>query len=218
MLKHDRAVDGTPISELGPGSEKKVVLVCDICGKETVTGFCNYIRGQHPGRNGETFCKTCATRKSGLAKRGKPIKAVPKKNRASNHGGWKGGRWVGSDGYVQVYIGPKKYRKEHFLVMEQHLGRLLEDGERVHHIDGNKQNNWLYNLALLEDESAHQDAHRSLYEWACYLVRVGAILYSREANRYYMAMDKLRELLEQPEEANQQPSLSGDALEGSTTR
>lgn len=34
----------------------------------------------------------------------------------------------------------------------------------------------------------------------------------------YMAVGKLRELLEQPEEANQQPSGSSDTPEGSTTR
>lgn len=218
MIKDSTAIDGTPISELSPGSERKVILVCDTCGKETITGFCNYTHGQHPGRNGETFCKSCATKKSGFAKRGKPIKAVPRKSRADRSHLWKGGRFVGSDGYVQVYLGPKKYRKEHFLVIEASLGRLLQDGERIHHIDGNKQNNWLYNLDLMTSESEHRDAHNSLYEWACYLVRVGLISYDKSSHRYYMAMDKLRELLGQPEEANQQPSLSGDALEGSTTR
>ena len=217
MLKYDRALDGTPVADLSPGSEKKVVLVCNACGKETVTNFGNYTHGQHPGRNGETFCKSCATKKSGFAKKGKPIKAVPKKSRAEKHGGWKGGRWVGSDGYIQVYIRPRKYRKEHFLVMEAHLGRSLQDGERIHHIDGNKLNNWLYNLDLMSSESEHRAAHNSLYDLSCLLIQRGLIGYDRNSHTY-QAVGKLRELLEQPGEANQQPSLSGDTLEGSTTR
>jgi len=40
------------------------------------------------------------------------------------------------------------YVYEHRLLMEQKLGRLLSQGEVVHHLDGNKQNNSLGNLSL----------------------------------------------------------------------
>lgn len=217
MLKFKFAEDGTPISELSPGSEKKVVLVCDMCSKETITGFGNYTHGQHPGRKGETFCKSCATKKSGFAKLGKPIKASPKKSRAEKHGAWKGGRFISSDGYVMIYMSPRKYRKEHFLVIEKHLGRLLQDGERVHHIDGDKQNNEGANLDLMISESEHRIAHNSLQNLSYWLTQQGLIGYNRKT-KTYMAVGKLRELLEHPEEGNQQPSLGGDSLEGPTTR
>ena len=73
------------------------------------------------------------------------------------------------------------------------------------------------NLDLLESEREHRIIHNSLYKLACDLVKSGMIGYSRE-DKQYKAMGKLRELLEQPGEANQQPSLYGDILEGSTTR
>lgn len=45
----------------------------------------------------------------------------------------------------------KGYVREHRLVVEQHLGRILEPNEHVHHIDRNKQNNAIENLEVLSD-------------------------------------------------------------------
>jgi hypothetical protein len=41
------------------------------------------------------------------------------------------------------------YIAEHRLIMEKHLGRLLNKWEVVHHVDGNKANNALENLQLM---------------------------------------------------------------------
>lgn len=43
--------------------------------------------------------------------------------------------------------------------MEQYLGRPLQSKEVVHHIDGNKQNNDISNLMLLDDQEAHAAFH-----------------------------------------------------------
>jgi len=48
------------------------------------------------------------------------------------------------------------YIAEHRIVMEEHLGRLLTKNEIVHHLDGNKQNNVIENLQLMEKR--HHDA------------------------------------------------------------
>ena len=48
---------------------------------------------------------------------------------------------------------------EHRLVMEEHLGRKLKPQEVVHHIDGDKSNNKLSNLALFPTKSAHTKYH-----------------------------------------------------------
>lgn len=50
---------------------------------------------------------------------------------------------------------------KHRYVMEQHLGRPLKSSEIVHHIDGNKQNNDISNLMLLDDQAAHAAFHNA---------------------------------------------------------
>jgi hypothetical protein len=217
MLKSNTALDGTTISSLKPNSEKRVALICDECGKETSTSYANYNRSLK--LDGTTNCKKCACIKSGFKRRGKPLKGGPRPSVwGSKHSSWKGGRFVASDGYVHIHQGsPRKYRKEHFLVIEEFLGRKLDPKEVVHHIDGNRQNNKLDNLVLCENESDHQKLHNSLYELSKLLVTKGLIKFDKES-REYKAVDKLRELLEQPEAANQQPSLESNLLEGSTTR
>jgi hypothetical protein len=75
---------------------------------------------------------------------------------------WKGGRTIDSRGYVRV-LSPnhpdrdvQNYVYEHRLVMEKVLGRRLEPGEVVHHIDGDPANNAPENLMLFESQAAHQ--------------------------------------------------------------
>ena len=68
-----------------------------------------------------------------------------------------------SSGYVLVWMPehPRATRGrvlEHILVMEKKLGRSIERGEEVHHIDHNKQNNDPNNLRLLT-ASEHAKLH-----------------------------------------------------------
>jgi hypothetical protein len=62
------------------------------------------------------------------------------------------------NGYSMVYIGKGKYRREHILIMEKHIGRKLESNECVHHINGYKQDNRLENLQLMT-KSEHMKLH-----------------------------------------------------------
>lgn len=67
---------------------------------------------------------------------------------------WRGGRFLHATGYIYVWspehpnVNAAGYVLEHRLVMEKKLGRLLERTERVHHINGDKEDNREENLEL----------------------------------------------------------------------
>lgn len=58
------------------------------------------------------------------------------------------------------------YVLEHRIVMENKLGRMLRDGEIVHHIDGNQLNNSVENLQLTDKVSNGKHHHGSPLEAA----------------------------------------------------
>lgn len=78
---------------------------------------------------------------------------------------WKGGRVMTYDGYIRVRIPDHPncdsagYVLEHRYVMSLHLGRPLEPQEVVHHINGDKTDNRIENLELMETNSAHRKEH-----------------------------------------------------------
>jgi hypothetical protein len=63
------------------------------------------------------------------------------------------------DGYYEITMGENKGRKQHVVIMEKLLGRKIKKGECVHHIDGDKSNNNINNLAFMT-VSAHGRLHR----------------------------------------------------------
>lgn len=78
---------------------------------------------------------------------------------------WRGGRSIDSDGYVLVKVpehpnaNNNGYVREHRLVMEQSLGRLMTRREVVHHKDGDRANNHLHNLELHQSNGDHLREH-----------------------------------------------------------
>lgn len=80
---------------------------------------------------------------------------------------YKGGKIVGGGSYKWVFcLTPYRwgYELEHRIVMEEYLGRKLEDDEIVHHIDEIKNHNLIENLELCL-KSVHISYHFKKY-WA----------------------------------------------------
>ena len=105
-------------------------------------------------RRAKLYCGTTC-RNRGIAKSRRSYKL-------SGSPTWKGGRKLCSNGYVLVKH-PKStrsdgYIQEHRLIIEEYFGRDLRSGEDVHHINGNKQDNRLTNLVVM-DRGVHMRMH-----------------------------------------------------------
>lgn len=187
--------------------------VCDDCGHEQTVGYWNLYKKEFH------YCRACSNKRNGHAKVGK-------------HKSWNKGKtfnprsigntYLNSNGYFEVYIGkhtlPEKaggYYREHTLMAEVDSGRVLQEKEMVHHIDGDKTNNCFSNLSIMVDNAEHRRVHSQLERLSMYLVRMNVIQYDKENKEYKLApqvrdyLSKSGELLGSPnvdDEGNQQRS------------
>jgi len=81
--------------------------------------------------------------------------------RGDKHHFWKGGYKIDGCGYKRILISPKKYKPEHRIIMEKHLGRELNKEEHVHHINHDRLDNRIENLHLFKNAREH-----ALHHWA----------------------------------------------------
>lgn len=117
----------------------RVMRACAACGAQY--SLCR-------GRAILPTARFCSTRCKAIALRG------------ANAPTWKGGTTRdGKDGYRLVNVGPNTQRLEHRVIMERHLGRALTRDEVVHHINEDKGDNRIENLAVMT-RSEHMRMHR----------------------------------------------------------
>lgn len=121
----------------GPGM---VSAVCAGCGKDFMALRSAIKRGW--GRFCSRSCSGCAAAKLNRPRSG-PMSP-----------GWKGGRTI-HDGYVCLPSG----EREHVVIAERALGRVLPLGAVVHHGNHNRSDNRNGNLVICQDPAYHQLLH-----------------------------------------------------------
>lgn len=147
---------------------------CCQCGEKTLLPICQISR-----REGKVTCsKECL----------KKIKSGP------NHWLWKPKtEKVRANGKTALKIWMPEHPKakkgriyEHRFVMEQKLGRLLQDHEVVHHIDCDPHNNSPENLSVCSSGRDHLLAHGTLNNCVKMLLKDGFLCYDDASKTYYL--------------------------------
>lgn len=133
-------------------------VICKTCKKEFLKYPNDIKKTKHNFCSRQCFYKS-PERSPNLGKKGK------------YSSGWKGG-CLYERGYKMVIAqnhpkavskgGGLKYIREHRLIMENHIGRYLEDNEVVHHINGDISDNRIENLSLME-HGDHSRLHINRY-------------------------------------------------------
>jgi len=111
-------------------TKNMITVKCEICNKE-------FIRDKYDVKkttvlNGFYNCNKCAVKRRNKS-RAYPVGAKTIKR---------------ADGYIRIKT-ERGWVREHVYIVEQYLGRELDDFEVVHHCDGNKLNNDIDNLELM---------------------------------------------------------------------
>lgn len=168
-----------------------VVYICSSCREESETSIANYKKRK------TQLCRPCSSKKTGKSLAGKQSKSkgIPRSHlRGENSKNWNGGKYLNKQGYVMILTnhgsvgrtsGWSNYRPEHIVVVENCIGRKLKQGECIHHIDGNKQNNSIENLCLTDSNKHHKEIHFSLQKVGYELFKSGVIKFNTETKQYY---------------------------------
>lgn len=145
--------------------------LCEQCGKEFTT-FPTFIRkGQ--GRFCSLKCKGKASRS------------------AKSIGEYDGFNvYVGTNGYARIVFGRSNEKLFHVYLMEKVMGRELIKNERVHHINGDKLDNRIDNLQLVDNCGGHQKEHAD--------IRIKALGGMPGVHKYCPSCDTLKTLEEFP--------------------
>jgi hypothetical protein len=131
-------------------------IICSGCG--IIRNFNNIAELKRKCNSG--FCRQCF------------LKHIPYGNKSPN---WKNGityrsgyRFISQQNHP--FANNIGYVREHRLIVEKHLGRFLEPGEIIHHINRNRLDNRLENLKLTNQKS-HASFHKPKQNRTCTLCK-----------------------------------------------
>jgi hypothetical protein len=141
--------------------------VCDKCGKYE-EAFWGTVKKSRERRGEETdYCYQCS-------QIGRKMPTGPAYKQ------WKHGKTY--NGYTRITLNGSRVL-EHVAVMEAHLGRKMNKGEIIHHIDMDKGNNDILNLYVFQSKSKHVACHSAM-ERCGYLMLNKFVWFDWKAHRY----------------------------------
>jgi len=156
-------------------NKQKATRKCDECGLIEETNIYLILRGRKRRNSNTDLCKKCSN----------SIKYKKPQTGGYYHKNFKHG--ISSSGYKRISInGVRNY--EHILIMEEYLGRKLQKGEYVHHINLNKIDNKIENLFLCKNRKIHSNIHYGMQVLGINLL--GKMIWFDYENKIYV-LDKI---------------------------
>lgn len=160
-----------------PAKNKRGPAVCEECLAHRVTKErrCGDCDGPFRTQNNSTRCAPCTYKRRKEYTQHSCAKCDTLIDHRAKHCGNcttrgpkrfpVGTRKVDTDGYVRVKT-VHGWRSEHVHVMQEHLGRLLQRGETVHHRNGVRGDNRVENLELWAKSQPSGQRVADLLAWA----------------------------------------------------
>jgi len=178
----------TKLGKLAKKTRKSIcyILICDNCNSsfERMKGEMSPKRANNKYKH---FCTKCGNAQ-GFAGQ---IGSISIRNKQNSLMGTK---IVDSAGYISIYVGPDYIYtntyggriREHIYIVQEMIGRQLECGEVIHHIDGDKKNNDISNLDLCTVKE-HNNLHsKGSNDIIFELYKRNIIGYDRSKKKYYI--------------------------------
>lgn len=170
------------------GREKKGKHIkCKQCGKE----FYIY---PHELKQGRSLCsQSCYYEWQKGKPKPKPEnfsetmrKVNPPKGRKIKKGGKGGYVWIYRPNHPNARQAPPDYGyvQEHVMVMADYLGRMIQPGECIHHLNRKPSDNRIENLVLCPEPKDHNAIHRAMEHFVEDLIKEGRVEYDRETKRF----------------------------------
>lgn len=204
MIKDNKSIDGTLVSDLKQFSRKKVIKICDTCKVEIIATYADVLHSRKKRNNEIDYCKSCSkilfTGENNPSKRQEVRDKISKAHKGKGKFFLKTDgvntnltfRRVTSRGYIQVYDTQRgTYIEEHRYNLEKFLNKELTTHQVVHHINGNKTDNNVFNLYLCETVSEHSHIHSQLEILSFDLFNKNVIIFDKQNGRYKLNQNML---------------------------